>query len=95
VAWSPHSVRHFASASSRVLVIADHDNKHLAAGSLSAITAATKLGKEVHVLVAGKGCADVAKQVRTCCSRFQFSVLSQLRNMLARLRKPLVSRTCC
>lgn len=41
------------------LVIAEHDNAALKAATLNTIAAAAKLG-EVHVLVAGAGCAGVA-----------------------------------
>ena len=44
------------------LVLAEHDNVHLKPASLSVVTAAAKAGGEVHVLVAGSGCAAVAQQ---------------------------------
>ena len=44
-----------------ILVIAEHDNASLKAATLNAITAATKIGGEVHILVAGSGCAAVAQ----------------------------------
>ncbi|MFN3371218.1 MAG: electron transfer flavoprotein subunit alpha/FixB family protein [Sphingomonadaceae bacterium] len=48
-----------------ILVLAEHDNASLKDATLSAVTAATQLaghaGGEVHVLVAGKGCAAVAE----------------------------------
>ncbi len=37
------------------LVIAEHDKSHLRGGTANAITAAAKMGGEVHVLVAGSG----------------------------------------
>ena len=43
-----------------ILVIAEHDNSVLRAATLNAVTAAAKLGGEIHVLVAGSGCATVA-----------------------------------
>ncbi|MCP9759326.1 electron transfer flavoprotein subunit alpha/FixB family protein [Aquitalea sp. S1-19] len=49
-----------------ILVIAEHDNQSLKAGTLNTITAAAKLGGDVHVLVAGAACtaaADAAKSV--------------------------------
>jgi electron transfer flavoprotein alpha subunit len=46
-----------------VLVIADHDNEHLNAATLSTITAAIKLSSDVNVLVAGKNCRAVADKV--------------------------------
>ena len=44
-----------------VLVIADHDGKQLKPGVTNAITAATKMGDPVVVLVAGEACAPVAE----------------------------------
>jgi electron transfer flavoprotein alpha subunit len=43
-----------------ILVIAEHDNTHLKPGVTNAIAAATKIGGEVHVLVAGADCAAAA-----------------------------------
>jgi len=42
------------------LVLAEHDNATLKAPTLNAVTAAARVGGEVHVLVAGSGCAAVA-----------------------------------
>ena len=42
------------------LVIAEHNNEALGAATLNAVTAATQIGGDVHVLVAGSGAADVA-----------------------------------
>ncbi len=44
-----------------VLVIADHDNSELKDSTLNAITAATNFNGDIHVLVAGSGCAAVAE----------------------------------
>jgi len=44
-----------------ILVLADHDNKTLKPATLNTVTAARKLGGDVHVLIAGHGCSDVAK----------------------------------
>jgi electron transfer flavoprotein alpha subunit len=49
-----------------VLVVAEHDGKALAPATLATITAATKIGGDVAVLVAGKNCgaaADAASKV--------------------------------
>jgi electron transfer flavoprotein alpha subunit len=43
------------------LVIAEHDNAHLKGSTLNTITAAIQCGGDVHVLVAGSGCAAVAQ----------------------------------
>ena len=45
-----------------ILVIAEHDNASLKAATLNTLTAAKKLGGEIHVLVAGSGCAAVAQE---------------------------------
>ncbi|MCU0952952.1 MAG: electron transfer flavoprotein subunit alpha/FixB family protein [Burkholderiaceae bacterium] len=44
------------------LVLADHDNAALKPATLNAVTAAAKMGGEVHVLVVGSGCAAVATE---------------------------------
>ncbi|HET7775200.1 MAG TPA: FAD-binding protein [Azospira sp.] len=43
-----------------ILVIAEHDNQSLKAATKNAVAAAAKIGGEIHVLVAGAGCAGVA-----------------------------------
>jgi len=43
-----------------ILVLAEHDNKDLKPATLNTVTAAIKLDGDVHVLVAGNGCAGVA-----------------------------------
>ncbi|MDN4053194.1 FAD-binding protein [Massilia sp. YIM B02763] len=43
------------------LVIAEHDNASLKAVTLNTVTAAAQCGGDVHVLVAGSGCAAVAE----------------------------------
>ena len=45
----------------RVLVLAEHDNAQLKAATLNAVTAAARIGGEIHVLVAGRGCEAVAR----------------------------------
>ncbi len=44
-----------------ILVIAEHDNNELKPATLSTLAAATAIGGDVHVLVAGKGCEAVAQ----------------------------------
>jgi len=44
----------------KTLVLVEHDNAAVKDATLSAVTAAARLG-EVHLLVAGKGCAGVAE----------------------------------
>lgn len=44
-----------------VLVIAEHDNAELNDATRAAVTAASKIGGDIHVLVAGKGAGAVAE----------------------------------
>jgi electron transfer flavoprotein alpha subunit len=48
-----------------ILVIAEHDNSELFPGTLNTVTAAGQIGGDVHVLVAGRGAADVAAACAT------------------------------
>ncbi|MEZ5871254.1 MAG: electron transfer flavoprotein subunit alpha/FixB family protein [Nitratireductor sp.] len=43
-----------------ILLLADHDNKALSDQTAKALSAASEIGGDVHILVAGKGCASVA-----------------------------------
>jgi electron transfer flavoprotein alpha subunit len=44
------------------LVIAEHDKTHLRGGAANAVTAAAKMGGDVHVLVAGSGAKAAAEE---------------------------------
>lgn len=44
-----------------ILVIAEHDNTSIKSGTLNTVAAAAKLGGDVHLLVAGSGCAAAAQ----------------------------------
>ncbi len=45
-----------------ILVYAEHDNSNLKADTLKTVTAALKIGSDVHLLVAGSNCQSVAEQ---------------------------------
>jgi electron transfer flavoprotein alpha subunit len=45
-----------------ILLLADHDNAHLSDQTAKALTAATQIGSDVHVLVAGSGAKAAAEQ---------------------------------
>ncbi|MFK7902846.1 MAG: electron transfer flavoprotein subunit alpha/FixB family protein [Nitratireductor sp.] len=45
-----------------ILLLADHDGKSLSDQTGKALTAATQIGSDVHILVAGKGCDAIATQ---------------------------------
>ncbi len=44
-----------------VLVVAEHDNSELKPATRVAVAAAEKMGGDIHILVAGSGCAGVAE----------------------------------
>ncbi len=44
-----------------ILIIAEHDHATLKPSTLNAVTAAQKMGGDVHILVAGQGCAAAAQ----------------------------------
>ena len=46
-----------------ILLIAEHNNSNLKVFTLNVITAASKINKDINVLVAGNKCENVAKEV--------------------------------
>jgi electron transfer flavoprotein alpha subunit len=44
-----------------ILVLADHDGNAVRKSTLNTVAAAQKIGGDIHVLVAGNGCAEAAK----------------------------------
>ena len=44
-----------------ILILADHDNGELAPATLNTVTAATQIGGDIHILVAGDASGEVAK----------------------------------
>jgi len=45
-----------------ILVFAEHDNKNLKADTLKTVAAAQAIGGDIHLLVAGSNCQDVAQE---------------------------------
>ena len=45
-----------------ILVVAEHDNVSIKAATLNAVTAASRIAGDIHLLVAGKDCASVADE---------------------------------
>ena len=43
-----------------ILVLAEHDNQKVREGTLHAVTAAGKIGGDVHLLIAGQNCKAAA-----------------------------------
>ena len=49
-----------------VLLIAEHNNKEVRPFTLNAITAASQIDTDVHVLLIGNNCGDVANPYLKC-----------------------------
>lgn len=77
-----------------VLIIAEHDNRQLAAATLHAVSAARQLG-EVHVMVAGSNAAAVAEQVKQIegVGKVLLADAAHYANGLAEELAPLVVQT--
>lgn len=45
-----------------ILILAEHDNQALKSATLNTVSAASKLGNDIHVLVAGSNAANVAQE---------------------------------
>ena len=76
----------------KTLVWIEHDNVGMKDASLAAITAASKLG-EVHAIVAGHNCGDVAKQAAEVAgmSKVHIADDASLANALAENVAPLIA----
>ena len=72
-----------------ILLIAEHDNASLSDQTAKALTAALKIGSDVHVLVAGKGAkaaADAAAKLGGV-SKVLLAEADELENRLAEIRR--------
>ena len=74
------------------LVIAEHDNAVLKGPTLNTIAAAQKLGGDIHVLVAGSGCAAVAEAAARVAgvAKVLLADAPSYANQLAETMTPLV-----
>ena len=45
-----------------ILVIAEHDNNELKVATLNTVAAASEIGGDIEILIAGNECEDVANQ---------------------------------
>ena len=49
-----------------ILVLAEHNNKEIKSSTLNTISAASQIDQDIHVLVAGFECDELAKDVSKC-----------------------------
>jgi electron transfer flavoprotein alpha subunit len=75
-----------------ILLIAEHNNFNLKVFTLNTITAASKIDQEIHVLVAGNKCENVAKEVATIplVKKVLYSDSVNYENFLAENLTPLI-----
>lgn len=76
-----------------ILVIAEHDNATLGAATLNTVAAAAQIGGDIHVLVAGSGCAAVAEAAAKVAGVAKVRVADQaaFAHQLAENLAPLVA----
>ncbi|MBN8531863.1 MAG: FAD-binding protein, partial [Alphaproteobacteria bacterium] len=74
------------------LILAEHDNQHLDASLRHVLSAAQKLSGDVHVLVAGQGCASVAGEATKIpgVSKVLFADGAEYKESLAENIAPLI-----
>ena len=75
-----------------VLIIAEHNNSNLKVYTLNAITAASEIDEEAHVLVAGNKCENVVKEVAavSLVKKVLHSESSDYEKFLAENLSPLI-----
>ena len=74
------------------LVLAEHDNAEIKAATLNTVTAATEIGGDIDVLVAGSGCTAAADQAATIDGIRKVLVADDpaMANRLAEIVAPLI-----
>jgi electron transfer flavoprotein alpha subunit len=75
-----------------ILIVADHDNATLKAATLHAVTAAQKIGGDIHVLVAGSGARPAAEATAKVAgvAKVLLAESAALEHQLAETVAPLV-----
>ena len=58
-----------------VLVLAEHNNKDIKSSTLSTISAASQIDEEIHVLVIGFQCEELAEKISKCEKVWQRTLL--------------------
>lgn len=76
-----------------ILIVADHDNATLKAATLHAVTAAQKIGGDIHVLVAGAGARPAAEAAAKVAgvAKVLLAEAPALEHQLAETLAPLVA----
>ena len=75
-----------------VLVLAEHNNIDIKSSTLNTISAASQIDQEIHVLVTGYQCEELANKVSKCekVSKVFFANNEKLKNHIAENIEPLV-----
>ena len=79
-----------------VLLIVEHNNKELKSFTLNTVTAASQIDSDVHALVIGNNCGDVAKAASELpLVKKVISVeAAYYENFLAENFAPVIDKTC-
>ena len=75
-----------------ILVLAEHNNIDIKSSTLNTISAASQIGQEIDVLVAGFQCEELAKKIAKCekVSKVLFVDNEKLKNPIAENIEPIV-----
>ena len=75
-----------------VLVLAEHNNKDIKSSTLSTISAASQIDQEIHVLVIGFQCEELAKKISKCekVSKVYLVDNEKLKNPIAENIEPII-----
>ncbi len=75
-----------------VLVLAEHNNKDIKSSTLSTISAASQIDQEIHVLVIGFQCEELAEKISKCekVSKVYLVDNEKLKNPIAENIEPVV-----
>ena len=75
-----------------ILILAEHNNFDIKSSTLNTISAASQIGQEIDVLVAGFQCEELAKKIAKCekVSKVIFVDNEKLKNPIAENIEPIV-----
>ena len=60
-----------------ILILAEHNNSEIASATLNTITAASQIGGDIHVLIAGSNCDAAAQSAAKIDGDILIDILNQ------------------
>ena len=75
-----------------ILVLAEHNNTDIKSSTLNTISAASQIDQDIHVLVTGYECEELAKNISKCekVSKVYLANNEKLKNPIAENIEPIV-----